>query len=347
MRFYTNQHQFYCGIDLHARTMYVCIIDDEGKILVHKNLPTDPKRFLKAIEPYREDIVVGVECVFLWYWIADLCAEEGIPFILGHALYMKSIHGGKTKNDKVDAEKIVRLIKGGMFPLAYVYPRKMRADRDLLRRRGHFVRKRAELLAHIQNTNSQYNLEPIGRRLDRRSNREGVGDHFPIPSVRQSIEADLRLIDYYDEVIGDMESYIKRTVKNQKPKEFYQLQSVEGLGPILAMTIIYEIEDINRFARVQNFSSYARLVKCSRGSGGKIKGFGGGKIGNVHLKWAFSEAAALFLRANPRGKQYLKRLEKRHGKGKAMSIIAARLGRAVYFMLKRGELFDRERFYAS
>ena len=183
MRFYTQTHKFYCGIDLHARTMYFCIVNHDGKIMAHKNLPTEPEPFLKLIEPYREDIVVGVECVFLWYWLADLCADEGIPFILGHALYMKAIHGGKAKNDKVDSEKISRMIRGGMFPIAYVYPRKMRADRDLLRRRCFFVRKRAELLAHIQNTNSQYNLPLIGRRLDQKKNREGVGEHFPLPGA--------------------------------------------------------------------------------------------------------------------------------------------------------------------
>ena len=102
MRFYTAHHQFYCGIDLHARSIYVCIMDQSGRILVHKNLPAQPESFLQTIAPYRADIVVAVECIFTWYWIADLCGREGIPFVLGHALYMKAIHGGKTKNDKID-----------------------------------------------------------------------------------------------------------------------------------------------------------------------------------------------------------------------------------------------------
>ena len=106
MRFYTGQHAFYCGIDLHARVMYLCVMDQGGKILLHKNLPADPDAFLKAIAPYRADVVVAVECIFTWYWIADLCGREGIPFVLGHALYMKAIHGGKTKNDKIDSQKI-------------------------------------------------------------------------------------------------------------------------------------------------------------------------------------------------------------------------------------------------
>ena len=115
MRFYTKQHQFYCGIDLHARTMYLCILNQGGEILVHRNMPAGPEPFLKAVAPYREDLVVCVECLFTWYWLADLCARAGIPFVLGHALYMKAIHGGKAKNDTIDAQKIAVLLRGGML----------------------------------------------------------------------------------------------------------------------------------------------------------------------------------------------------------------------------------------
>ena len=164
MRFYTKQHLYSCGIDLHARTMYVCILNQDGGIVFHRNLPSTPDGFLKAIAPYREDLVVAVECIFTWYWLADLCAREQIPFVLGHALYMKAIHGGKAKNDKIDAHKIAVLLRGGMLPMAYVYPADMRATCDLLRRRCHLMRKRAELLTHIQNTNSQYCLPSSAKR---------------------------------------------------------------------------------------------------------------------------------------------------------------------------------------
>ena len=178
MRFYTQQHRYYCGIDLHARSIYLCIMDQAGAILLHRNMRANPNAFLKAVAPYREDLVVAVECIFTWYWLADLCEAEGIAFVLGHALYMKAIHGGKAKNDRIDALKIATLLRGGMVPQAYVYPAKMRATRDLLRRRLHFRRKRSELLAHIQNTNSQYNLPAFEKQLTYRSNREGLTDRF-------------------------------------------------------------------------------------------------------------------------------------------------------------------------
>jgi hypothetical protein len=122
MRFYTKQHKAYCGIDLHARSMYLCILNQAGEIMLHRNMKASPEALLKTIAPYRDDLVIAVECVFTWYWLADLCAREGIPFVLGHALYMKAIHGGKAKNDKIDSQKIAVLLRGGMLPQAYVYP---------------------------------------------------------------------------------------------------------------------------------------------------------------------------------------------------------------------------------
>jgi transposase len=327
--------------------MYVCLLDQAGTILVHKNVPATPEAFLRVIAPYRDDVVVAVECMFTWYWLADLCAQESIAFVLGHALYMKAIHGGKAKNDKIDAHKIAVLLRGGMLPLAYVYPPEMRATRDLLRRRCHLMRKRAELLAHIQNTNSQYNLPEIGKKLAYKANREDVEEHFPDPSVRKTIELDVALIDHYDKLLGEVELYITRTAKGHDVQTFARLQSVPGIGQILALVILYEIQDIARFPRVQDFLSYGRLVKCAKESAGKRYGLSGKKIGNPQLKWAFSEAAVLFLRQNKLGQDYFAKLERKHGKGKALTVLAQKLARAVYFMLTRHQAFDLTRFVTA
>ena len=344
MRFYTKQHPFYCGIDLHARTMYVCILDQAGETLVHRNMTATPEALLKAIAPYREQVVVAAECMFTWYWLADLCADHGIPFVLGHALSLKAIHGGQAKNDKIDAHKIAVLLRGGMLPQAYVYPAEMRATRDLLRRRMHLARKRGELLAHVQHTNSQYNLPAIGTKLAYKANRDGVAERFTDPAVQKSIEVDLALIGYYDALLRDVELTIVKTAKHHDANTLYLLQTVPGIGKILSLVLLYEIHDIERFPRVQDFASYCRLVKCARESAGKRSGTSGAKIGNAHLKWAFSEAAVLFLRDNPAGQKLLTRLEKKHSKGKALTILAHKLARAVYYMLKRQTAFDLETF---
>src|SRR5215475_1518654 len=264
--------------------MYVCILDQQGSKVVHKNLPTTVDAFLRLIAPYREDLVVGVECMFTWYWLADLCQQEGIAFVLGHALYMKAIHGGKAKNDRIDAQKIAVLLRGGMLPQAYVYPAEMRATRDLLRRRMHFMRKRAELLTHIHNTNSQYNLPEIGKKIAYKANRDGVAERFPDPAVQKSIEVDLALIDYYDQLLTDLELHIVHTAKHHNANTFYRLQSIPGVGKILALVMLYEMHDIRRLPRVQDFVSYCRLVKCAKESAGKRYGTSGNKIGKAYQK---------------------------------------------------------------
>lgn len=344
MNFYNGKHKYYCGIDLHARAMYVCIMDREGEVLVHRNLRTTKEELLKVIGPYREDICIGVECVFSWYWIADLCAREGIPFVLGHALYMRAIHGGKSKNDKIDSMKIAVMLNGGMMPMAYVYPQRMRATRDLLRRRMYLMHKRSELLAHIQNTNSQYNLPEIGKKLAYKSNRPGVVERFENPSVQKTVEVDLKLLDFYDSVLGNLELHIERSAKEHDPHALYLLHTIPGIGKILALVLLYEIQDIARFPRVQDFVSYCRLVKCPRESSGKKAPSKNNKIGNAHLKWAFSEAACLYLRGNEEGQKQHNRLVRKHGKGKALGILSHKLGRSVYYMLKRREAFNMETF---
>jgi transposase len=344
MRFYIGQHQYYCGIDLHTKNMYVCILDQAGNILVHKNILASPRTLLEIIKPFQPDIVIAVECIFTWYWIADLCQEESIPFVLGHALYMKAIHGSKTKNDKIDSHKIAVLLRGGMIPMAYVYPQEMRSTRDLLRRRMHFMYKRSELLSHIQNTRSQYNLPEFNKCIARKRNRTGISEHFEDKSVRKSIELNLTLLKQYDNLLNDVELYLVRHTKEHCPNDLYILRTIPGVGKILSLVILYEIQDISRFQRVQNFSSYARLIKPKKESAGKIKGATNRKIGNAYLKWAFSEATLLLIREKQEIKDRHLILKNKHGKARSLAILSHKLGRTVYYMLKNKQAFDMQHF---
>jgi len=349
MRFYTQAHRFYAGVDLHARTLAVCILDQAGAVVFQGNLAADPRAFLQAVAPFRAGLAVACECMFAWYWLADLCAAEGIPFVLGHALYMKAIHGGKSKNDQLDAHKIAILFRGGMIPQAYVYPKGMRETRDLLRRRMFLVHKRAEAVTHIQITNSQYNLPVFGKKLVYAGNRTelAVAERFTDPSVRKSIEVDLALIDHLDASIGELELYLTRTAKVDDVHTYERLKTIPGVGPILALVLLYEIHDMRRFDAVGQFLSYARLVRPEHASAGKKVGFGNKKIGNAHLRWAFAEAVCLFLRQNEPAKKWQAKKAKKHGKGKTLAILAAKLGRAVYHMLRKEQPFDAARFWGT
>jgi transposase len=344
MRFYTPQHQFSCGIDLHARTMYGCILKQDGEMRVPRDMTASPDTFLKAIAPYRDGIVVAVECLLTWYWLADLCAQEGIPFVLGHALSLKAIHGGKAKNDRIDAHKMAVLLRGGRLPQAYVYPANMRAPRDLLRRRMSLMRHRAELLTPIQNTHSQSNLPDIGTKIASKANRDGVAERFPDPAVHKSIAVDLALIGHDDQRLRTMELSILQTAQPHHTNTLSWLRTVPGIGAILSLVLLYAIHESARFPRGQDVVSSCRLVKCAKAAAGKRSGTSGTKSGNAYLTWACSEAAVLFLQDHPAGQQELTRLEKKPGKGKALTILAHTWARAVSLMLQRPTAFEMDQF---
>jgi transposase len=220
--------------------MHVCVLDQAGRVVFDKSLACRPEVWLHAIAPFRDGLVVGVECLFAWYWLADLCQAEPIDFVLGHALYRKAIHGGKAKNDRLDAGKIARLLRGGTFPLAYAYPRGRRETRDLLRRRTYRVRQRAELMTHLQILNRQYHLAPFPKKLAFAANRVemDIAQRFADPSVRQSAAADLARIDALDVQIGTLELYLTRTAQVDDVQTFHRLQTLPGVGNILAPILL-------------------------------------------------------------------------------------------------------------
>jgi transposase len=345
MIFYNEIYPYYCGIDLHAKSLYVCIIDSKGIVVLHKEIKPSPENLLEVLAPYKNKIVVGVECMDCWYWDSDYCRDNNINFILGHALYMKAIHGGKAKNDRIDSYKIAVLIRGSTFPLAYVYPYEMRATRDLLRRRKHLVNYGAQLKAHTKNTANQYNLDPPSVDLRYPTDRESIREVFTQAneSVKRSVDIDLDIVGHINRELFKVERYIEKQAEQHNQQDYSLLRSIPGVGQILALTIIYEIGHIDRFESVQKFASYSCLIKCKAESAGKNYSTQGNKIGNGHLKWAFSEIAVLYFRNNPKAIRYLKQLQKRMSKAKALAVLAHKLGRCVYYMLKKKSVFNEAR----
>src|SRR5215510_14106969 len=279
MRFYPYQHQFYCGSDLQARTMSVCIRNHDGERLGHRAMTASPETFLQVIAPDREDIVVAVECIFTWYGLAALCAHAGRPFGLGQALYMTAIHGGKAKNDRLDARKGAVLLRGGMVPQAYVSPAARRATRDLRRRRLHLRRKRAALLPPIQQTNWQYTLPEMGKKRASKANRAGGAERLRDPAVPKSVAVDRALSDFYDPLLRDRELTSVRTAKQHDAQTLYRLQAIPGIGKIVRVVLLYASHAITRCPRGQDFVSSCRLVKCAKAAAGKRYGTAGPKIG--------------------------------------------------------------------
>lgn len=338
---------YYCGIDLHARSMYVCIMDRTGNILFHREMRDEFSLLLAALEPYRPQVVVGVESTFNWYWLADGCHQAGIPFYLGHALYLKAIHGAKKKNDRIDSKVITDLLRGNLFPLAYPYPQQMRATRDLLRRRHRYVALRAEAYTHIQNTFSQHAvLELAATEVKKKATRRTIPARLPHPDLSLTVDCDLQVIETLDTLITQLEKHIWQQAKGHDRNALEILTSTPGLGEMLALTILYEIHTIRRFPSPQCLASYARLVKVERTSDGKpvAGGHGHNKIGNPHLRWAFGEILVHAPRQSEPIRKTYERLQAKHGPAKTKSILAHKFAVAIYYMLKNGLAFDEQRF---
>jgi transposase len=347
MRYHQSTTQYNCGIDLHARSMYVCVVDRQGDIRLHQNIhDNDFAFFLKKIQPFRHDLTITAECMFAWYWLADACAREHLPFVLAHALYLRAIHGGKNKNDRIDSEKLARLLAAHLIPIAYVYPAARRPVRALLRQRLSYVWRRAELLRRLHSMQQAEGLAPVPRCQSRHREpwEARLVTQFPNAHHQLALQTDLATIRHYDQMIARLETQLVRTTRQLASRDYALLQTVPGIGQALALTLLYEIDDIERFETVQRFSSYCRLVKGTVASAGKIKGLRGAKLGNPYLRWAIGEAAVLGRRHEPRLAAWHEQLCAQKGNFKANAIVANQLGRALYFMLKNRTVFDLDEF---
>jgi hypothetical protein len=201
----------------------------------------------------------------------------------------------------------------------------------------------------VQNTNSQYNLPPLPQKLSFAGNRdedELVG-RFAHVSTQASIRADLQLTTAYDEQIRTLELHLTRHAKVDDPVTYQLLRTVPGIGPVLALILLYEVHDIRRFPEAGHFLSDCRLVRCEHESGGKVKGYGSRKIGNGHLRWALGEAACLLLRCHEPAKAWLKRQQKKGPKARALGVLAAKIARTVYHLGRKQVAFDGKRFLTS
>jgi transposase len=326
-------------------------MDQNGHKLVHTNIRNnDFDYFLKLIEPYRHSLTVCAECMFGWYWLADACQAAGLPFVLAHALYLKAIHGGKNKNDRLDSEKLAHLLRTNLIPPAYVYPADKRPIRALLRQRILYVWRRSELLARIQSHQLAYNRPPLRQTLPNRdpwAERLLAQEDNPVRQL--ALQNDLALIRHYDAQITVLEEQLHKLTRAAAWRDYTLLQTVPGIGEHLGLTILHEIGDIERFPTVKDFVSYCRLVKGTVASAGKIKGLRGAKLGNPYLRWAFGEAAVIAKRDHATIGPLAQRLEARMNgnKFKANTVLAIKLARAVYFMLRSHTVFDPDRLVAA
>ena len=346
MKYYASQTEYNAGVDLHARNLYLCIMDRAGSILVHENIrDNDLDRVCQLIEPYRHNLTLAFESCFMGAWFADFCEDQHLPYVMAHAYYLRTIQNHKHKNDKRDSQELADCLRTNRIPPSFVCPRAIRPIRALVRRRLAFVQNRARILGFSMIDLMAHGLKTP--QIHARSKARwcaALRASFHEPIQQFITEANVQTVEHYNRQIERMEQALTRHASTAHTQDFNLLLTIPGVGEVLALTILYETIDIHRFPSVKDYVSYCRLAKGVEESGGKRLGSRGAKIGNPYLKWAFVEAACLAKRSNPTLAKLGARLEKKKGPKKLVNgIIAAKLARAAYFMLMNKTGFDPNR----
>ncbi|MBI5449979.1 MAG: IS110 family transposase [Gammaproteobacteria bacterium] len=331
----------YCGIDLHSNNHVVVIIDDEDRRIVEERLPNNLTSTLKLLEPYRELLAgIVVESTFNWYWLVDGLMDAGYAVKLANTAAIQQYQGLKHTEDRYDAFFLAHLLRLGILPTGYIYPREGRAVRDLLRRRLQLVHTRAQQLITVQSQIWRSTGIRVPSRLIRQRAFVPV---LPDAHERLAAASHLAVLQVVSREIEHLEEAALK-VAQLKP-EFKILQTIKGVGPILGLTIMLETGDIRRFPTVGDYSSYCRCVKAERLSNGKKKGNGNRKAGNKYLSWAFSEAAHFCVRFEPAAQRFFERKKARTNGIVAIRATAHKLARASYYMLRNQEPFDAKRLF--
>lgn len=344
-----SKSKYFCGIDLHKDNMFVCLIDNTGKIIFHKRIPARYSELKAVIGYYLKDCVIGIESTYNYYWLQDACQADNVTFLLGHALYM-GIGNFKQKDDDKDSFRIAEMLKNGNFPIAYAFPPELRELRDLLRERLKYVRSRASLYCRFKGKVDQYfgYLEKFDGSLIRSyAKREEFINSLKSPSLKLIFSHLHHYIFFFDQGIESLEKDIWKKMVTDYPLSMKILNSIPGIGDILSMSILLEIGKLDRFDSVQNFSSYCRVVNPARNSNNKRVDNKNCKSGNVYLKWAFSQGACLLIRNSPQIKIMFNKKVSAKGKRVALATMKHKLAVAVYNMLNKKTMFDINLFVKS
>jgi transposase len=335
----------YAGSDLHGNNNLIGIIDGQGKRVFKKRLPNDPQLVRDVFKPYKEEVVgIVVESTYNWYWMVDVLMDEGYRVHLANPAAIQQYSGLKHADDKHDAFWLAEMLRLGILPEGYIYPKEERPLRDLLRKRGHLVRLRTSLILSLQNM--------LSRNLGVRvcvNDVKGVREDRVNGLLRESEDLTLagrvskETIDFLTYQIHQIEGVVEKQVRL---KEAYRyLLTLPGVGKILSLTIMLETGPISRFATVGDYASYCRKVPSQWTSNGKKKGCGNSKNGNKYLAWAYSEASNFARRGYPEPRAYYQRKMQKTNAAVAHSALSHKLVRAAYYVMRDQVPFRPEKLF--
>lgn len=336
--------ELYAGIDLHSNNSVVTVLDEQDRAVYAKRLPNDLGAIVSALKACQEPICgVAVESTYNWYWLVDGLQTAGFSVHLVNTAAVKQYDGLKHSGDFSDARHLAHLLRLGILPVGYIYPREERAVRDLLRKRSQLVRQRSTQILSIENLMARnLGARASGNEIKRWDVKSIDAMHL-LDEQKQALKANLAVMKCIDAQVNQLERSILTKAKLRE--DYAALKTVSGIGEILAVTIALETGDIGRFPGAGNFASYARMVDSRRESNGKKKGQGNVKCGNSYLAWAFIEAAHFAVRYDPTIKRWYQKKSASSLSVVAMKAVAHKLARACYHVIKEGTPFDAARAF--
>jgi transposase len=335
----------YAAIDLHSNNSVLSVIDEHGTRLREHRYPNELISLVEALAAYR-DVLVGVvvESTYNWYWLVDGLMDAGFKVHLAHTAAVPQYAGLKHGDDHTDARHLANLLRLGILPEGFIYPRQQRAVRDLLRQRSRLVRQSVRQMLSLQSLWTRHTGQRLSANSVKRLSAEELAPVFPDANVRQAAAVTLKLWHVLHEESAELEKSVLRQMR--PAPALVRLRTTPGIGPVLGLTILLETGDVRRFAHVGDYASYCRCVDSKRLSNGKQKGRGNAKCGNRYLAWAYIEAANFAIRfSEPIQRWYERRRVKGH-RLVALKAVAHKLARACYHMLRDGTDFDIERAFA-
>ena len=334
----------YAGIDLHSSTNYLAVINEKDQRLFGKRLPNRLDAVLSALEPFKESLKgIVVESTFNWYWLVDGLQEHGYTVHLANPSAIKQYEGLKHTDDTWDSFWLAHMLRLNILPEGYIYPKEERPVRDLLRRRLLFVRHRT---AHILSLQSMISRNLGTRMACRAIKRLGQADApilFDQPHLALALKTSSAAIQFLSRRITDIETAV--TAHIALKDEFRCLLNIPGIGKILALTIMLEVGDINRFPKVGNYSSYCRCVKAERLSNGKKKDTNNRKNGNKYLSWAYVEAANFAIRFSPHAQSFYQKKRAKTNGVVGIKALSNKLARASYYVMRDRVPYDPEKLF--
>jgi len=337
--------KLYGGMDLHSTNVVTQLINEEDKVIYRKKQSCDLEQILQGLEPFKDSIEgLAVESTYNWYWLVDGLMEAGYRVHLVNTAAVKQYEGLKYTDDDSDAFWLAHLLRLGLLPTGYIYPKQSRAVRDLLRKRGQLVRQRTAHILSIENLYARNTGNRLSCNAIKRLTQEQIQQQFADPNVALAIDSNRSLMNALDEQINVLEQAILKQAKLDP--RYRCLLSIGGIGEILALTIMLETGDIGRFQQVGNFTSYCRCVGSEHLSNGKKKGQGNTKNGNKYLAWAFIEAANFAIRFNDQAKRFYQRKATKGNRIVAIKAVAHKLARASFYVMRDQVPFDSAKLFA-